>query len=156
MARATTPTQLQAFSERLGSASVRALLRWSRSHNAWEVGADIEWRRAQNVRTQLLIQLPEISQLIAVIEAASEETRETDELSVMLLGIDAEDRSFHLRTDTGTEIRGSVSREIVLIVDPATVPKRYTVALTRVVRTHYSLDQDQESWEIEGLTPVDA
>ena len=41
--------------------------------------------------------------------------------------------------------------DLLLTVDPATVPSRYNVILTHVRRTQYSLDSDIEYWVLDGL-----
>ncbi|HLF71493.1 MAG TPA: hypothetical protein VI759_05010 [Dehalococcoidia bacterium] len=154
MAKAETPSDVAAFAERLGSPSVRALYRWARTHSLSGIGADLEWRRQDNIRGALFMQLPDLDHLTSTIEATSDATTLEVPLSGMLVGLQQERRTFDMAFEDGSHIHGTIGDELMSSIsldNPLAIPARYFVRLTKTTRTRYSMDEDEESWVLDGI-----
>jgi len=153
LAKAESPRVIASYAERLGPASIRAIYKWASVLVAGDLGAEVEWRRVDEVRSRVLIQVPELEHLRSAIEATSDASIASVVLDGMLVGLQSERRTFDLAFEGGAHIHGSLSEEFSLDV-PLRIPSRYFATLTKTTRTRYSVDEDEETWELEHLEAI--
>jgi hypothetical protein len=153
MARAEDSSQILEHAKQLGPAPVRAMYKWALGHVESGLGVDIEWRRERLVRAKLLAQRPELQRLYMTIESTSEETTEQFEVKCDLVGADVTRRSFHIRLETGEDIRGAIKAP-VSPSQTVELPKRYRVTLLKSTKTKYSTDEEETRYELLRLEPA--
>lgn len=153
MAKAQNPDEVVSFARRFGVASVRAAFQWARDHVQFGLGADIEWRRDQDVRAKLFIQQPELARLQEAIAATSEETTEAIVQAGELIGVDVKQKTFHLRFPDGDEIRGSFV-DAVSHTQSVTIPRFYKATLTKITRIQYSTEDEKTDYFLQRLEPA--
>lgn len=141
------------FSKKLGAASIRALYRWAYDHAESGMGVDLEWRRERLVRTKFFTQRPEFRRLEETINRTSEESITKVTEYGDLVGADVSRKTFHLKLDSGVEIRGSFS-EAISESQTVELPKRYRVQLVRNQRIFYSTEQEIVTYYLEKLEPI--
>jgi hypothetical protein len=127
---ARRPEQVLALSERFGLAAVRVAREWAAENSKAGFGANIEWRRKDDVRHRVRLQTPEIVQLETAIDRASH--KHTDKLIGELIEINVEEHSFRMRMDLDKVISGTYAAAVSQS-NPAIVPHRYeaTVEVTQ-------------------------
>ncbi|MFC1966567.1 hypothetical protein ACFLWI_06480 [Chloroflexota bacterium] len=137
------------YAKRLGPASIRALYRWAYDHAESGLGVDIEWRRQQLIRTRLFAQQPELQKLYQTIGVTSDENISELTVHADLVGVDVARRSFHLKLDTGEDLRGSLAKDLD-ISEKQTIelPKRYMVRIRKTEKMHYSTEEEDISYNL--------
>jgi len=152
MAKVHDSLEVLEYAKRLGPASVRSLYKWAYDHAESGLGVDIEWRRQQLIKTRLFAQRPELERLHQTIGLTSEER--VSELTVYanLVGVELIRRSFHLKLDTGEDIRGSLTEDID-ISEKQTVelPKRYKAHIKKTEKIRYSTEEEDISYNLLNL-----
>lgn len=153
MAKAQSHREIREFANNIGSASVKAMYDWAASHSAHGLGADIEWRREQNVRASLLAQWPELEALHNIIDETGEET--TEEVSIVgrLVAADLGRKTFRIELPDQEEVRGTFV-DAISPARAATLPSQYRADLTKHTRLHYATDKTVVSFflhRLEGL-----
>ena len=150
MAQAETPEEVGTFARTYGPASVRAMYKWAHAHSAVGLGAEIGWRRATYIRNSLVLQAPELDRLAKAIELTGEVTEVDERLSGMLVAIDSDRRTFRVSFEGADEIHGRLADALALD-EPARVPARYRVSLTKQTTVRYAMDDDQVTWQLNRL-----
>ncbi|MBI4303797.1 MAG: hypothetical protein HY665_05620 [Chloroflexi bacterium] len=150
MAKVYDSSVILEFAKRIGPASVRALYKWAYDHAESGLGADIEWRRKQNIRTRLFAQRPELQKLYHAISITSDE--HTTELTLHgdLVGADVTRKTFHMKLVQGEDIRGSFTDAISedLRVE---LPKRYKARIIKTEKILYSTEEEITSYYLLEL-----
>ena len=152
MAQARSPEDMHPIVQKLGSGPVRALYRWASDHVSSGLGADIDWRRGESIRSNMFIRALEFTNLQSIIEMAGEERFDEIELCGDLIAVNLATKSFRMRFESGDDIQGKFDNAIS---DSHTVelPKRYSAKLTKTSRVIYSLEDDEVSYFLEDLNP---
>ena len=142
LVKAKSTEEIAAYSKSLSPATIRRMYRWVTDHLESGVGADIEWRRNQKVKSSLLIQQQELRELQLTIGATSDETETTIEIPGVLIGADIDRRTFHLKIEGEEDISGTMSP---LIGTKATLElsKHYTATILRKTKTIYVTEKDE-------------
>lgn len=155
MAKVHDSPEVLEYAKRLGPASVRALYRWAYDHAESGLGVDIEWRRQQVIRTHLFAQQPELERLYQTIGMTSEERISELTVHADLVGVDVARRTFHVKLDTGEDIRGSLAKDIN-ISEKQTVelPKRYKAHIIKTEKIYYSTEEEVTSYNLLNLEPL--
>ena len=153
MAKASSASEIAKFVAKIGRAPVKAIYDWAKAHADHELGADIEWRRQEQVRSQLFIQKPELENLRNVIDEMSEETEEEIEVVGDLVGADVRRRTFHIRPQAGSDISG---RFAVAIDEEHTVelPRPYRARLRKTTKFIYSTEEEKVNYSLLALFPL--
>jgi hypothetical protein len=138
MAKAPKPERIVEYARQYGPGPVRALFNWASHHADHGMGAEIEWRRVNDVRASLLIQHPELRELRDTIALTSDVRSTKVEVAGELVGIDVDRRTFHLRVENEDYI-GSLSDDIRQAVE---VPKHYKAVIEERTTTKYSTDEE--------------
>ncbi|OGN97181.1 MAG: hypothetical protein A2Z77_06340 [Chloroflexi bacterium RBG_13_51_36] len=146
-----SPEVLQ-YAKKLGPASVKSLYRWAYDHAESRLGVDIEWRRQELIKRRLFAQGPELERLHRTIGLTSEERVSELTIHASLVGVELTRRSFHLRLDTGEDIRGSLTKDID-ISEKQTVelPKRYKAHIRKTEKIRYSTEEEDISYDLLNL-----
>ncbi len=151
MVKAETPEQIGSYAKRFGAASVRAMYRWAKEHADSGLGADIEWRRADAVRASVFVQNPHLIQLKNAIERTSDEVVEELSIAGTLVGADMKRHTFHLALEGDVDIHGKIA-EGTDAPDRVTLPRRYTARIRKTTKIHYSIEKEEVTYLLLGLT----
>ena len=76
LAKVSRISDIRVFTENLGLASIRAMHKWASGHARAGLGVEIEWRRENVIRANLLAQQPELEKLCRLIEETSDEEKQ--------------------------------------------------------------------------------
>ena len=153
MAKVTEAQQLVEFTRRVGISPIRAIYDWAKDNVNYGLGADIEWRRQEQVRANLLIQEPELRHLRDVIDEMSEETEEEMEIVGELVGADVKQHTFHLRVEGGGEIRGRFT-DAISEDHTVELPKRYIARIRKMTKIIYATEEEQVTYLLLSLADV--
>jgi len=142
ISKAETSEQIASFARQVGVASIRKIYEWAKDHVGSSMSADIQWKRNNEVRSQLLIQTQELEQLIRTIDTTSEESIENITWNGKLVGFDTKTRTFHLEFEKGTEdIKGRLA-EGFRARGEITIDTRYEAKIQKVTTIHYSTEKE--------------
>ena len=101
MSRASSPSDILHYAEKIGRAAVRGLYEWVDKHVDSGAGVDVEWRRALEVRSELVLQQQEFQRLKEVIDVCSDEQEEELVLTGWLTGVDVKTKRFRFQGPGG-------------------------------------------------------
>jgi hypothetical protein len=152
IAHADRPAEVASFVERLGTAVVRIAYQWAQHHADAGVGADIQWRRADNLRASLLLQPQELAHLQAVIEQTSEVKDNTFTWVGVLLGGDVKTGAFHMSFEGAGDIKGRMADDL----DPEglVLKERYRATIRKLTVTKLSTGQVEETNVLLAIEPL--
>lgn len=153
MAKATTAQQIADFAKRLGPPPVRAMYKWANDHVENGLGADIEWRRREQVRSSLFVQEPQLEHLKEVIEEMSEEKEEELEVVGNLIGADVKRKTFHLETVGGGEVKG-IFADAISTVQTVELPKPYSARIRKRTKIVYSMEEEKTEYFLLRLKAI--
>jgi hypothetical protein len=153
MAKAEKPEQILDFAHKLGPASVRALYRWAEDHAKAGLGAEIEWRRTEQVRSTVLVQRPEFDQLTHTISMTSDAVDDEFEIVGELVGADVTTHTFHIKAPEA-EIRGRFA-DAIGPEHAVTLPKPYRAKIRKTTKIYYSTEREDESFFLLALESVE-
>lgn len=155
MAKAQTPEQIAEHVRDVGVAPVRALYQWVSDQLLTGVTSHVEWRRQEEVRSELRIQSPELERTRRAIEATSAQRARTYDVIGELRGWDIDTRTFHLQTETD-EIRGRLSDEVAERYSKQTVqlPKMYTARIHTVTIISLAYEKESTTHQLLSLEPL--
>jgi hypothetical protein len=130
MMRARRPEQVLDLSRRFGLATVRVAREWAAENAKAGFGANVEWRRKDDVQQRVRLQTPEIIQLESAIDRASH--KQTEKVTGELVEVNVEEKTFRMRVDLENFIPGTYA-DAITPERPASVPHRYeaTIEVTR-------------------------
>jgi hypothetical protein len=148
--QAETRDQILEFAHEAGIPSVRRLYEWSGALAAHGVSADIQWRRQDQIRSRLSVEGPRLKRLREIIEEASETESERVELVGLLVGLDVDLKTFHIKVPNADDIVGTWSDEFQYDARYI-LQSRYTVRLIKKSKTYYAYEREEISWELTGL-----
>jgi hypothetical protein len=153
VARADTPDDIDRIADTLGAATIRSLYRWADDHVATGFGADIKWRRRDEVRASLMLQEPELRRLKGAIEVTPDTHQETVSVTGLLYAADLNRRTFRLKVPGG-RIRGKFTGAITA-EQKAILPQTYRAQLIKTTRMRYAMDQPEETYFLVSLESVE-
>jgi hypothetical protein len=149
LAKTESAETIDQIATTLGAATVRSLYRWADDHVQTGFGADIKWRRREEVRASLLIQEPELRRLTDAISVAPDTRTETLVLDGELQAADVKRRTFKLKIAGGT-IRGRFG-DAITAEHKAMLPQRYRAYVLKTTRMRYAMDQPEETFFLTRL-----
>ncbi len=144
-------SDIRVFTENLGLASIRAMHKWASGHAKAGLGVDIEWRRENVVRANLLAQQPELAKLCLMIEETSDEEKTSFSMHGELVSVDVETRRFKLKGESGDIIGGSYEDAISDSHRVKLPGHHYRAHLTKTQRVQYSTDAEEAEYHLERL-----
>jgi hypothetical protein len=145
MSRAKDADEIAKFAKEFGIASVRKMYQWTNDLLQADTGADIQWRKGSEVKSQLFIQPPELERLKQAILETSQETEDVIDVTGTLVGLDVKLHRFHLEGEDGTTIRGESSPKIGT-KHTLELPRRYTVAVSVKRKINYATEKEDVTY----------
>ena len=152
MVKAKVPEDIHPFTKQLGSGPVRALYRWALDHVSSGLGADIDWRRGELVRSKMFLPNVAFTELRNVLDKTGEERVEEVTLNGELIAVNLATKTFRMRFDSGDDVHGKF-KDAISVGHKVELPKRYTATLTKTSRIIYSREEDEDSYFLLGLEP---
>lgn len=151
LAHAQEPEAISKLAKTLGPAPIRATYRWAKDHADHKLGADIQWRRNQQVRRTLLVQQPQLERLKTTIEVVTEETAEDIVVQGVLVAVNTISRTFHLAVPAfDIDIRGKYG-DAIGEEQRVTIPKIYTAYLRKSTRLELSTGEQKIAYFLQKL-----
>jgi hypothetical protein len=150
MTKARDPSEVLEFSRKFGGASIRALYIWAHDNDELGLSTGIEWKRNQVIRSQLLTQQPEFKKLHETISQLSDVVTTQLELTGTLWGVELSTGRFHLISDNGDSIKGSLEN-IINEKQTAELPTRYRATIIKREQMKYSTEQPVISYHLTKL-----
>lgn len=150
MAQAESSEQIAVFAHELGAAPIRTMYRWATDHVRSGLNVDIDWRREEQVKAGLAIQVPQLENLQHAIAATSDEVEEVFTVTGRLMGARMRSHSFELELDDGNEIRGRMAEGIGAEYS-VTLPRRYTAQIRKTTQINYATEEDIVSYYLLSL-----
>lgn len=151
MAKAESSEQVAVFAKELGAAPIRIMYRWATDHVRSGLSVDINWRREEQVRSSLFIQVPQLENLQHAIAETSDEVEEIFSITGLLVGAHVNSHSFELELEDGSEIRGKMAEGIGL-EHTVELPTRYTAQIRKTTQVNYATDVDIVTYYLLSLT----
>jgi hypothetical protein len=152
IAKAEDPAALARIAKSVGHAPVRAMFKWASGHASSKTGADIDWRRGEQIRNTLVRQYPQIQALHDAIEDTSDEQVQIIDVVGTLVGADLYTRRFHFVSEA--ENMKGVFRDAISESQTATLPSRYYAKIQRTTKTRLSTEKQELSYFLLKLAPV--
>lgn len=138
MAKASSSDDIMALASKLGPGPINALYRWADEQASAGLGADIEWRKGQQVHHSLLVQRQEMSRLRTTIEETSGEEIVTESVVGILKMADVDKHKFKLKREGLSIIGGTLEPGCIDDEHVASLPKKYLVDLQKTVRFQFA------------------
>ncbi len=151
LAKANDSENVRSFARMVGRAAIRKIYEWANNHVDATLDADIQWKRNNQIRSRLFIQSPELSKLKKIIDETNEEKPKPIELTGRLIGRDIKTGLFHMAFEGEAEdIKGRLG-EGVSIANKE-LDRVYTASLLKITKTYYSIEKEDVSYVLLGLT----
>jgi len=153
ISKADSPEKIASFVKDLGEAPIRATYRWAHNHAESSLGANIEWRRDEEIKESFLVQPVELERLKNMIDVSGAETVETITVRGLLVAVNSVRRTFHLVTeDTDTDIRGRF-KDAINIDHTVELPVKYIATIQKTTIIQYAAEQPDEIYLLLKLEP---
>lgn len=135
----------------IGRAPIVAIHDWAKTSAHYQVGAAIEWRRSDAIRSEVFIQAQEFGALQTSLERMSEKTDSDLAPTGILVGADTKSRRFHFVVDgTDEDIRGKFN-DAISDSHQAEVPMRYVAHLHKTTQITFATEDEEVSYFLERL-----
>ncbi len=153
--KAKTPNDVLGYSRKLGPAPIRALYKWVNSHARALLSVDIQWRRGNEVRSNVLLEWQEFDRLERTLSQTSESTKTTLTMPGTLFGVDLSPRTFHFRPDgDAADIRGSVIEAVTSEMEAAFLDKRCIATIEQTTTILFSTEEPRTTYTLLNLGQV--
>ncbi len=141
-----------AIARRLGKEPVDAVYQWVDSHIQQGFGLNIEWRRNEIKRRDVLAQVEELTLLRDEISRTASETAiQTDG---ELQAVDTTEKTFRLVGDDGVAYEGTYV-DAITEDHKAQLPARYAASIVKVTRfVVIGADTSEETFQLKNLTEL--
>ena len=137
----------------LGKATLRAVYSWAKANAQNRTGTEIEWRRSDALRADVLIQEPEFRALSETLDKLSGKETKPIRPTGWLVGADIKSHRFHFVTSGDDDIRGGFS-DAISESQVAEIPRRYTAVIQATTETSYATDEEIVTYFLEKLEPI--
>jgi hypothetical protein len=154
MLKAESSEEILSYAQQVGVASVNLMYQWVRNNSEYALAADIQWRRNDEVRQEILFQPEQALNLKTIIERTSEEEQETISVISTLQGGDVQTRSFHLSSPEADDVRGRLGETFVEPGDGLVLGNTYRAELLKRTVLYYATGEEEVSWVLIRLTPL--
>lgn len=149
---ADRPERIAELAKVVGIPTIRRIYGWAETHVINDLSADIQWRRQEDPRSRIVKQPPELKHLKEIIEATSEVEIHELNLHGLLVGLDTDYGTFHMKFEESEDIRGELAEEFVY--DPSySLNLAYTAHMVKSTTTHYAYEREEVRWKLVRLTP---
>lgn len=117
------------------------------------LGANIQWRREEEIKDEFLVQPIELERLKNTIDISGAESVEIITVRGLLVAANTLRHTFHLVTDdTDTDIRGKF-KDAISTEHTVELPKHYTATVQKTTVMQFSSEQPEESYLLLELKP---
>lgn len=154
LARASTGEEIKRFARAYGFAPIRAIYAWANALCASGSGADIQWKKNEATKGDLLLQPAQVEALRDLIAFTSDLEVDENNFDGILLGFDSRSRRFRFEPGEGAIIRGKIADEAD-IPPTVTIPKRYNAKIRTFSRIKYSAEEAEITHELLTLNAID-
>ncbi|MBI3621705.1 MAG: hypothetical protein HY208_05900 [Nitrospirae bacterium] len=151
LAKAENSESIVSIAQEIGIAPIRSLHQWAQDHVESALNAEIKWRRHEEVRAKLIIQIPELEHLQQTIDRTSEEEITIITVSGRLVGADVKNRTFHMTFEGAEDIRGYMDQAFPA-QELLNLPKYYTASIRKITKTYYSTGQVETQHYLVSLS----
>lgn len=141
MARSESSDQIADFAKRLGIAAIRKLYRWTNDQLLSGTGSDIQWKKGQETKFELFIQIPQLQTLKTAIDLSSDEKEEVVDFYGQLVGLDVATRKFHMRIEGANDIKGDIA-PIIGTKHSLELPKNYVAEVLVKRKIYYATEKE--------------
>jgi hypothetical protein len=146
------PERIAELARVVGVPTIRRIYGWAESHVINDLSADIQWRRREELTSRIVKQPPQLKQLKEMIESTSEVEVEEVEVSGLLVGLDTDLRTFHMKFEKAEDIRGALAEEFAY--DPThSLNLPYTAHMVKSTTIHYAYEREETHWALVSLAP---
>jgi hypothetical protein len=145
--------ELAYFAHVYGVSAIRRMYDWANTHARYAISAEIKWRRKEEIRKELLLQVPEAEHLCSLIDSASETEGEEITLIGQLVGGDTATNTFHLKFPDSPDIKGRISEAFSYSGD-LILDRNYSANLLVTKTIHYAMDREDVDYWLLGLNPI--
>jgi hypothetical protein len=118
---------IQVLTDTVGLPAVRIAHEWAEENVTAGFGADIAWRRGDELKTEIRVQIPQITHLASVLRLMK--AKEQIEVVGQLLDVAITDRTFQMDVDDKI-IHGTFDYTLINAMHPVQLPKTYLATLT--------------------------
>lgn len=151
MARAESSDQIAYYAKTFGAAAIRQMFRWASDHVTAGMGADIDWRRDEQVRAHLFVEPPHLANLVRAITETSDEEQELIKIQGVLVAMDAKSHRFKFEVEDADDVRGEASEYVATMGHTVELPKRYAAEIRKTTRINYATDQEETEYYLVNL-----
>jgi hypothetical protein len=137
----------------LGKATVTAVYSWAKANSQNRIGTAIEWRRSNQLRTEVLIQEPEFRALSETLEKLADTKVSQIRPAGTLVGADIKAKTFHFVTTNDETIRGHF-RDAISESAHAELPRHYRAVVQKTTETTYATDEEIVTYFLDKLDPL--
>jgi len=158
LAKADASEDIAIAARTFGLGPINAIYDWAKSHAQHELNVNIEWLRNETVRGSVAVQYPEFAKLSKTIERTSDESQSEITITGTLVGANVLSRRFHFIDQTQENepgIRGRFS-EAISESERKQIPGRYRATLRKSTKRNYSTEEEDVSWFLMRLEPLDS
>jgi hypothetical protein len=137
--------------QELGRAPIVAIHDWAKANVSYEVGASIVWKKGTETSSEVLIQAPEFSALYDTLERIGETKQEEIVVSGILVGADADTKSFHFFIDGSKQGIWGKFTDAISSQEQARIPERYLARLHKTTETSFATEEEKVSYLLMRL-----
>jgi hypothetical protein len=148
--RVESSESVSIFAKKYGPAPVRLAFQWAQAHLGAGLSVDVQWRRKNEVRRHLLLQVPELQRFVNLIASTGETQQESLRLYGELVGVDVLTRTFHFVVDSKTDIRGPLHPSFKA-PEPLVVRNYYTAEIVLETRLQYATGEEDKKYFLVSL-----
>lgn len=148
--RVESTESVSIFAKKYGTAPVRLAFLWAQAHLGAGLSVDVQWRRKNEVRRQLLLQVPELQRFVNLVASTGETQQESLRLYGELVGVDVLTRTFHFVVDSKTDIRGLLHPSFKA-PELLVVRSYYTADIVLETRLQYSTGEEDKRYFLVSL-----
>jgi hypothetical protein len=153
--RVESTESVSAFAKKYGTAPVRLAFLWAQAHLGAGLSVDVQWRRKNEVRRHMLLQVPELQRFVNLVASTGETQQESLRVYGELVGVDVLTRTFHFVVDSKTDIRGPLHQSFKA-PEPLVVRSYYTATIVLETRLQYATGEEDKKYfliSLEASTP---
>jgi hypothetical protein len=136
----------------LGEAVVKRVHDWSKANVDGGFDVDVRWSRSDGKQLGQLVSVSDMSRIVEIISATSDEKTVDIDVSGTLVGIDVLAGNFHFAVPDGEEYRGGLEEEFSRS-EAVSVPGRYIARMTKTTKVVYATNREEVRFRLKGLRP---
>jgi hypothetical protein len=155
LAQATSSAEVLECGKRVGVPVVRAAHKWAATHAEAALGAEIAWKKGDEVLWDLLLEPRIFADLAETIRGTTEIVVDEVEMVARLVGADVKGRTFHLVLADGSDLRGTIANEIPADRDfPVALGRPHKLKLRKRVKVYYATEKEESAtYQLVEATP---